>query len=73
MLYNQFINALKDDLNTPLAITIMHKITKRVFQERHKGNALRAEEFSKVLRECGLLLGIFSEEELERRKNHERA
>ncbi len=51
----EFLEALKDDLNTPLALSIIHDLTNQLNKEKDKA---KASKFAGQLKSCGDLLGI---------------
>jgi len=56
-----FLNALCDDLNTPLAISIMHTMIYGVFQ-KDRGNDAGMILKAKELRQCASLLGLLQQD-----------
>ncbi len=53
-LFSKFLNALNDDLNIPLGLSIMHEITGLI----HKADNVSRETFQATLKKCGELLGL---------------
>lgn len=56
--YGDFIQAMSDDFNTPLAVSVLFSLANAIFKQEDKAEqaALR-----KTLLTCGQILGIFSE------------
>jgi len=59
---NEFIQALKDDLNTPAAFTVLHKLAKQVSAEKDQD---KRKVIKKQLLASGNMLGILQQEPAE--------
>ena len=55
-LFLKFLNALYDDLNIPLCLSIMHEVTGLI----HKTNNVSRETLQGTLKRCGNLLGLLN-------------